>query len=164
MKRILIVAGSLALAGSLVACNPSSEFGKISVGVSNVLKGADNALARLAAEVHSVECIPVLADLASKRLAAQGCTNVTVHRGDGSLGWPPAAPYDAIVVTAAGPEVPAALKAQLKLGGRLVMPVGERHGPQDLLRLTRNSEHGEQRELLLPVRFVPLTGAQGWPG
>ena len=121
-------------------------------------------LARLAAEVHSVECIPVLADLASKRLAAQGCTNVTVHRGDGSLGWPPAAPYDAIVVTAAGPEVPAALKAQLKLGGRLVMPVGERHGPQDLLRLTRNSEHGEQRELLLPVRFVPLTGAQGWPG
>ncbi len=121
-------------------------------------------LARLAAEVHSVECIPVLADLASKRLAAQGCANVTVHRGDGSLGWPQAAPYDAIVVTAAGPEVPAALKAQLKIGGRLVMPVGERHGVQELLRLTRVGEHGEQRELLLPVRFVPLTGEQGWPG
>jgi protein-L-isoaspartate(D-aspartate) O-methyltransferase len=120
-------------------------------------------LARLAAEVHSVECIPVLAELAAKRLAAQGCANVAVHHGDGSLGWPEAAPYDAIVVTAAGPEVPAALKAQLKIGGRLVMPVGERHGLQELLRLTRTGEHGEQRELLLPVRFVPLTGAQGWP-
>ncbi|QTN23390.1 protein-L-isoaspartate(D-aspartate) O-methyltransferase [Rhizobacter sp. AJA081-3] len=121
-------------------------------------------LARLAAEVHSVECIPVLAGLATKRLAAQGCSNVTVHRGDGSLGWPEAAPYDAVVVTAAGPDVPAALKAQLKLGGRLVMPVGERHGLQDLLRLTRTGEHDERRELLLPVRFVPLTGEQGWPG
>ena len=121
-------------------------------------------LARLAAEVHSVECIPVLAEQAAKRLAAQGCANVAVHRGDGSLGWPEAAPYDAIVVTAAGPEVPAALKAQLKIGGRLVMPVGERYGLQELLRLTRTGEHGEQRELLLPVRFVPLTGEQGWPG
>jgi len=121
-------------------------------------------LARLAAKVHSVECIPVLADLAAKRLAALGCANVAVHRGDGSLGWPGAAPYDAIVVTAAGPDVPAALKAQLKIGGRLVMPVGAHHGLQELLRLTRVGEHEEQRELLLPVRFVPLTGAQGWPG
>lgn len=121
-------------------------------------------LARLAAEVHSVECIPILAEQAAKRLAAQGCANVAVHRGDGSLGWPEAAPYDAIVVTAAGPEVPAVLKAQLKIGGRLVMPVGERYGLQELLRLTRMGEHGEQRELLLPVRFVPLTGEQGWPG
>jgi protein-L-isoaspartate(D-aspartate) O-methyltransferase len=120
-------------------------------------------LARLAAEVHSVECIPVLADQAARRLAAQRCANVAVHRSDGSLGWPGAAPYDAIVVTAAGPDVPPALKAQLKIGGRLVMPVGERHGLQELLRLTRTGEHGEQRELLLPVRFVPLTGEQGWP-
>ncbi len=121
-------------------------------------------LARLAAEVHSVECIPVLAALATERLDAHDCTNVTVHRGDGSLGWPDAAPYDAIVVTAAGPEVPAALTAQLKLGGRLVLPVGERDGPQELLRITRTGEHDERREMLLPVRFVPLTGAQGWPG
>jgi protein-L-isoaspartate(D-aspartate) O-methyltransferase len=121
-------------------------------------------LARLAAEVHSVECIAELADLAMRRLAAHGCANVAVHHGDGSLGWPDAAPYDAIVVTAAGPDVPAALKAQLKIGGRLVMPVGERHGLQELLRLTRTSDHDERREMLLPVRFVPLTGAQGWPG
>lgn len=120
-------------------------------------------LSRLAAEVYSVECIAELADLATKRLAAHRCTNVAVHAGDGSLGWPDAAPYDAIVVTAAGPDVPAALKAQLKIGGRLVMPVGERHGLQELLRLTRTGEHDERRERLLPVRFVPLTGQQGWP-
>ncbi len=120
-------------------------------------------LARLAAEVHTVECIDLLVELATKRLTAQGCANVAVHRGDGSLGWPQEAPYDAIVVTAAGPEVPAALKAQLKIGGRLVMPVGGRHGHQDLVRLIRTGEHDEQREVLLPVRFVPLTGAQGWP-
>ena len=121
-------------------------------------------LSRLAAEVYSVECIAELAELATQRLAAHHCTNVAVHAGDGSLGWPDAAPYDAIVVTAAGPDVPAALKAQLKVGGRLVMPVGERHGLQELLRLTRTGEHDERRELLLPVRFVPLTGQQGWPG
>ncbi len=121
-------------------------------------------LSRLAAEVHSVECIPVLADLATRRLAAHGCSNVAVHRGDGSLGWPEAAPYDAIVVTAAGPEVPPALKAQLKMGGRLVMPIGERHGAQELLRLTCTADRDGQRERLLPVRFVPLTGEQGWPG
>lgn len=120
-------------------------------------------LARLAAEVHSVECIAELADLAAQRLAAHHCNNVAVHAGDGSLGWPDAAPYDAIVVTAAGPDVPAALKAQMKIGGRLVMPVGERHGLQELLRLTRTGEYDERRELLLPVRFVPLTGQQGWP-
>jgi protein-L-isoaspartate(D-aspartate) O-methyltransferase len=72
--------------------------------------------------------------------------------------------YDAIVVTAAGPEVPAALIAQLAVGGRLVMPVGEREGAQWLLRLTRASEHETRREELMGVRFVPLTGAQGWPG
>lgn len=121
-------------------------------------------LARLAAQVHSVECIAELAELATNRLALHHCSNVAVHAGDGSLGWPDAAPYDAIVVTAAGPDLPAALKAQLKIGGRLVMPVGERHGAQELLRLTRTGEHDEQREVLLPVRFVPLTGAQGWPG
>jgi len=121
-------------------------------------------LARLAAQVHSVECIAELAELATKRLAAHGCSNVAVHHGDGSLGWPDAAPYDAIVVTAAGPDVPAALRAQLKIGGRIVMPVGERNGLQELLRITRTGDHGERREMLLPVRFVPLTGAQGWPG
>lgn len=121
-------------------------------------------LGRLAKEVHTVERHAVLVELASRRLAALGATNVHVHEGDGTLGWPGAAPYDAIVVTAAGPEIPAALRAQLAPGGRLVMPVGARDGHQELVRLTREGEQGERRERLMGVRFVPLTGAQGWPG
>ncbi len=121
-------------------------------------------LARLAKEVHTVERHAVLADSAAAVLSALGADNVQVHTADGTLGWPAAAPYDAIVVTAAGPEVPAALLAQLAVGGRLVMPVGEREGAQWLLRLTRVNEHETRREELMGVRFVPLTGAQGWPG
>lgn len=121
-------------------------------------------LGRLAKEVHTVERHAVLAEGAAAALAALGVDNVQVHTADGTLGWPAAAPYDAIVVTAAGPEVPAALIAQLAVGGRLVMPVGEREGAQWLLRLTRASEHETRREELMGVRFVPLTGAQGWPG
>ncbi|MFT3954486.1 MAG: protein-L-isoaspartate(D-aspartate) O-methyltransferase [Piscinibacter sp.] len=121
-------------------------------------------LGRLAREVHTVECIAELADAAATKLAAQGAHNVQVHRGDGSLGWPAAAPYDAIVVTAVGPAVPVALTAQLGDGGRLVMPVGAREGRQQLLRLTRERDGTLRRESLMDVRFVPLTGAQGWPG
>ncbi|WP_341888957.1 protein-L-isoaspartate(D-aspartate) O-methyltransferase [Variovorax sp. YR752] len=119
-------------------------------------------LGRLAKEVHTVECIAVLAETAAATLAAQGAHNVHVHHADGSLGWPAAAPYDAIVVTAAGPVVPAALKAQLAMGGRLVMPVGAREGHQRLVRVTRSGAHDEREETLMDVRFVPLTGAQGW--
>ena len=121
-------------------------------------------LGRLAKEVHTVERHAVLAEGAAAALAALGVDNVQVHTADGTLGWPAAAPYDAIVVTAAGPEVPVALLAQLAVGGRLVMPVGEREGAQWLLRLTRANEHETRREVLMGVRFVPLTGAQGWPG
>lgn len=121
-------------------------------------------LGRLAKEVHTVERHAVLADGAAAVLSALGVNNVQVHTADGTLGWPAAAPYDAIVVTAAGPEVPVALLAQLAVGGRLVMPVGEREGAQWLLRLTRVNEHETRREELMGVRFVPLTGAQGWPG
>lgn len=121
-------------------------------------------LGRLAGEVHTVECIAELAAAATATLAAQGARNVHVHHADGSLGWPAAAPYDAIAVTAAGPEVPAALTAQLAAGGRLVMPVGAREGRQQLLRVTRAPGGALHREALMDVRFVPLTGAQGWGG
>jgi protein-L-isoaspartate(D-aspartate) O-methyltransferase len=121
-------------------------------------------LGRLAREVHTVECIAELAVTATAALAAQGAHNVHVHQADGSLGWPAAAPYQAIVVTAAGPDVPAALLAQLAEGGRLVMPVGSRNGRQQLLRVTRGPDGGWRRETLMEVRFVPLTGAQGWGG
>jgi protein-L-isoaspartate(D-aspartate) O-methyltransferase len=120
-------------------------------------------LGRIAGEVHTVERIAALADAAAQTLAELGITNVQVHTGDGTLGWPPAAPYDAIAVTAAGPVLPAALKGQLKPGGRLVMPVGEREGYQELVRLTLGSTGDERTETLCGVRFVPLLGAQGWP-
>ena len=121
-------------------------------------------LAQIAAEVHSVERLPELAGSARANLARAGVANVQVHGGDGTLGWPAAAPYDAIAVTAVGPEVPAALKAQLAPGGALVMPVGERDGDQVLLRWTRDAQGREHTEPLCEVRFVPLVGAQGFSG
>jgi protein-L-isoaspartate(D-aspartate) O-methyltransferase len=122
-------------------------------------------LGRIAAEVHSVERIDALAAAARDNLARIGAANVQVHTGDGTLGWPDAAPYDAIAVTAAGPEVPAALKAQLKPGGRIVMPVGDRQGwRQELLRWSRDDQGREHVENLCGVRFVPLLGEQGFPG
>lgn len=120
-------------------------------------------LARLAAHVDSIERRADLAESAATRLAELGVGNVTVHAGDGTLGWPQAAPYDAIVVTAGGPEVPPALLQQLSAGGRLVMPVGDHRGWQDLVGITRHGDGTLARETLGEVAFVPLIGAQGWP-
>jgi len=119
-------------------------------------------LARLAAQVDSVERVAELADRATEQLLVLGVTNVRVHCGDGTLGWPDAAPYDAIIVTAGGPAVPLALQAQLTPGGRLVMPVGARRGRQTLVRLTRTGADQYLTESLCEVAFVPLLGAQGW--
>jgi protein-L-isoaspartate(D-aspartate) O-methyltransferase len=120
-------------------------------------------LACLAGEVHSVERIESLAAAAGKLLAELGYRNVQVHDADGTLGWPDAAPYDAIVVAAGGPSVPAALKEQLAVGGRLVIPVGDETDLQRLVRLTRLTADRIDTEVLLDVRFVPLIGQQGWP-
>lgn len=114
-------------------------------------------LAELVDDVTTIECIEPLAELARERLAHYG-DRVRVVTGDGSLGHEPHAPYDAIVVTAAAPEIPRPLLDQLAPGGRLVIPVGR--GTEQLVRVTR-TERGDQHEDLLPVRFVPLTGAHG---
>ena len=114
-------------------------------------------LAELADDVTTIECIEPLADEARRRLAPYG-ERVRVITGDGSLGHEPHAPYDAIVVTAAAPEIPGPLLDQLAPGGRLVIPVGR--GVEQLVRVTR-TDHGDEREELLPVRFVPLTGEHG---
>ena len=82
---------------------------------------------------------------------------------DGTLGWPEEAPFDGIVVTAGGPEVPEALKSQLAIGGRLVIPVGASMGYQRLVCVTRVSDTGYEAEDLIGVRFVPLVGEEGWP-
>jgi protein-L-isoaspartate(D-aspartate) O-methyltransferase len=121
---------------------------------------ASAVLSRIAARVCAVERNEVLARRARERLAALAYDNVDIAVGDGSLGWPQGGRFDAILVAAAGPQVPAALKAQLADGGRLVMPVGERDG-QQLVKLTRTAA-GFDQQLLTGVAFVPLVGAQGW--
>ncbi|MFN2229493.1 MAG: protein-L-isoaspartate(D-aspartate) O-methyltransferase [Anaerolineae bacterium] len=117
-------------------------------------------LALIAGEVISVERLPRLAEEARRTLAELGYDNVRVVVGDGTQGWPEEAPYDAIMVTAASPEVPAPLLQQLADGGRLVAPVGPRH-TQQLVRVRREGEEF-RREDLLGVAFVPLIGEHGW--
>ena len=112
-------------------------------------------LSRLAKRVYSIEIIPQLAETARARLAALGYSNVTVLVGDGNVGWPQASPYDAIMVTAAAPQIPQALLDQLADGGRLVLPVVINGDAQELLRLRKNGET-VARENLGAVRFVPL--------
>ena len=119
-------------------------------------------LAHIAREVYTVERIGQLAEKAAGLLSEQGYTNVHVLHGDGTRGWEEHAPYDAIVVAAGGPEVPESLKSQLKIGGRLVIPVGADRAFQELVRVTRLSELRYKTEDIADVRFVPLLGAEGW--
>lgn len=118
-------------------------------------------LALLAREVHSMENITTLAASAQERLSRLGYKNVHVHSGDGTLGWPQAAPYDAIVVTAAAPGIPPPLIAQLSEGGRLVIPVGS--ATEQELLLVRKLGKQTTSETLHYCRFVPLLGRFGWP-
>jgi protein-L-isoaspartate(D-aspartate) O-methyltransferase len=119
-------------------------------------------LAEIAGEVYTVERIADLAASATRALAATGYDNVHVLHGDGTLGCPEQAPFDGIVVTAAGPDVPESLKQQLKIGGHLVIPVGDAQDFQELVRVTRLSETAFETQNLAAVRFVPLVGAEGW--
>jgi protein-L-isoaspartate(D-aspartate) O-methyltransferase len=120
-------------------------------------------LARIAGSVYTVERIGQLAEKSAAKLAELGFGNVHVLHADGTRGWAEHAPYDAIVVAAGGREVPESLKAQLKIGGRLVVPVGPDRRDQELLRVTRVSEHEFETQDLADVRFVPLLGEEGWP-
>ena len=118
-------------------------------------------LAQLAARVISIERVPSLAARARTALDQLGVTNVVVHLGDGTAGRRSDAPYDGIVVTAAGPEIPRPLLDQLAPGGRLVGPFG-RHDGQRLIRVRANARGEFAREDLGPCRFVDLLGAHGW--
>lgn len=115
-------------------------------------------LARLAGTVFSVERHPALARLARARLDALGVTNVHTRTGDGTLGWPEAAPFERILVTAAPAAVPPALLAQLARGGVMVVPVGAPEATQELLRLERDDRGEVHTRHLMDVRFVPLVG------
>ncbi len=118
-------------------------------------------LAELADAVVSVERMPELLESAGRVLAALGYGNVELHLANGTLGWPTGAPYDRIIVTAAGPAVPDVLVEQLASGGRLLMPVGTLKAQQ--LVLVQRSDQGFEETSLGGVRFVPLVGESGWP-
>ena len=118
-------------------------------------------LARLAAEVITIERNESLAVCARARLLEQGYANITVVIGDGTLGCPEHAPYDAIMVTAGGPRVSDSLKEQLAMGGRMVCPIGTREY-QKLIRIVRTPEGFDERVGMGCV-FVPLIGREGWP-
>jgi protein-L-isoaspartate(D-aspartate) O-methyltransferase len=118
-------------------------------------------LASLAKEVITLERIPDLAERARARLAELGYDNVVVEEADGTLGLAARAPFDAIVVAAGAPEVPARLREQLVVGGRLVIPIGHDRDVQTLVRVVRTTS-GWFEEMLGEVRFVPLIGTEGW--
>lgn len=117
-------------------------------------------LAELCREVFTIEIIDTLATRARDTLTRLGYRTVRVRAGDGYRGWPEAAPFDAIIVTAAPDHVPQPLLDQLRIGGRMVLPVGEHS--QELIRLTKTAA-GVREERLLPVRFVPMTGEAQTP-
>ena len=144
----------VALMTQLAAVGPGSKV--LEVGTGSGYQAA--VLAACGAEVYSIEIVDALAKRAQQDLARLGIENVHVRSGDGYRGWPEAAPFDAIVVTAAAPQVPPALLSQLRTGGRLVIPVGETWHEQTLQVHTR-TETGFDVQDVVPVRFVPMTGA-----
>jgi protein-L-isoaspartate(D-aspartate) O-methyltransferase len=146
----------------IAAIQPRAEDRVLEIGTGSGYAAA--VLSRTVGQVYTVERHGALVDLARRRLRALGYGNIEVLHGDGSLGWPDHAPYDAIVVTAGGPHVPRQLRAQLALGGRMVIPIGLDVRQQRLLRVTRATHDRFDEEELGPVRFVPLVGEDAWEG
>jgi protein-L-isoaspartate(D-aspartate) O-methyltransferase len=135
---------------------PQPDDRVLEIGTGSGYQAA--VLAKLVAEVYTIEIIPELARTAAAVLMRLGYTNVHVEIGDGWHGWPAAAPFDGIIVTAVAPEPPPELLAQLEPGGRLVMPLGEESRGQMLVVLTKQADGSVDRRDVLPVQFVPLTG------
>jgi protein-L-isoaspartate(D-aspartate) O-methyltransferase len=119
-------------------------------------------LAEIAGEVFTVERIGQLAERAATNLADARYDNVHVRHADGTEGWSDHAPFDAILVSAGGPDIPKSLLHQLKIGARMVIPVGSDPRAQELIRVTRLDEDEYEREDIADVRFVPLIGKEGW--
>ena len=119
-------------------------------------------IGRIADKVIAIERQAELVPIARERMRRLGYGNVEILEGDGTKGWPDEAPYDAILAAASGSHVPNALVAQLAPGGRLVMPVGDRGGVQELIKVTKGEDGILKQESLGGVRFVPLIGEEGW--
>ena len=134
--------------------NPRPHDVVLEVGTGSGFQAA--VLAEVVEHVYSIELIESLGRSAAERLAGMGYRNIEVRIGDGYAGWPEKAPFDAIVVTAAAPRIPAALVAQLKPGGRMVIPVGAEGTIQYLKLVTKRTDGSIEERDVIPVRFVPL--------
>jgi protein-L-isoaspartate(D-aspartate) O-methyltransferase len=143
----------VALMTDLLELKP--EHVVLEVGTGSGYQAA--VLAKLARQVFSLEVIGELAERARAALAAEGISNVEVRIGDGAAGWPEHAPFDAIIVTAAAPDVPQALIDQLRSPGRMAIPVGAPHAEQELMLIEKDSEGAVNKRRILPVAFVPMT-------
>jgi protein-L-isoaspartate(D-aspartate) O-methyltransferase len=139
--------------------NPRPDHGVLEIGTGSGYQAA--VLAELVRQVHSVEVIPELAATARERLLRLGYRNVSIATGDGNAGLPEYAPYDGIIVTAAAAKVPVALLAQLRDGGRMVMPVGN-SGGQELVLIQKSASGAVTQRSVLSVAFVPLVGGHGF--
>ena len=142
----------VALSADLLAPEPHHVV--LEVGTGSGYQAA--VLAEIVKQVYTIEIVEALGRGAESRLAVLGYKNIEVRIGDGYKGWPEKAPFDGIVVTAAAPRVPQALVDQLKPGGRMVIPVGERWEVQQLLLIVRKADGTVEHKNVLPVRFVPL--------
>ena len=142
----------VALMTDLLELSPSDTV--LEVGTGSGYQAA--ILAELAAKVYTIEIVEPIGKRAAEKLAALGYHNVITRVGDGYSGWPDAAPFDGILVTAAAPDVPQPLFDQLKTGGRLVIPVGGQWQSQELLVIEKKPDGSKVIRRALPVRFVPL--------
>ena len=141
----------------LLKLNPQSKVLEIGAG-----SGYQTAiLSKLAGVIYSIERVPILIKEAQEKLQKLDIKNVTLSCADGTLGWQIYAPFDAILVAAGSPKIPEPLLNQLKIGGKLVLPVGENQQTQRLIRVTRN-HNGFQTEDFGNCAFVPLIGEHGW--
>jgi len=146
----------VALTTHLVA--PQKHHRVLEIGTGSGYQAA--VLCELVQHVYTVEIVEALGREAEQRLAALGYDNVSVRIGDGHDGWPEHAPYDGIVVTAAATRVPAALVAQLKPGARMAIPLGPQLGGQQFTLIEKSTDGRISRRVILPVRFVPMTGGK----
>jgi protein-L-isoaspartate(D-aspartate) O-methyltransferase len=148
----------VALMIELLRLSPTDKVLEIGTGSGY----AAAVLSRIAAEVFTVERVSSLVKYAQKNIDSLGYDNVRVKHGDGTLGWPEFAPYEAIIVAAGGPSVPSALKEQLSIGGRMIIPVGREQRAQRLVEVVKVDKGKTKEKKLSYVRFVPLIGKQAW--
>ena len=143
----------VALMTDLVGAAPAARI--LEIGTGSGYKAA--MLAAMGADVYTIEIVPELGERAAKALAENGAISVKTRIGDGYAGWPEAAPFDGIIVTAAPDHLPPPLIDQLKVGGRLVIPVGPENATQRLLTMRKKDDGTLDQQMVIPVGFVPLT-------